>query len=103
MDAIPVYNIDDIPEQAPAPPSQLHIASLIAHVLPASIKEVTAWLERQARVEIHAQSPEGKFAIVMESDHEQSVLELLDTLGQRPGVLNTALIYHEIIEDEGDN
>lgn len=102
MDAIPAYNIDDAPPQSPASSNQLHVASLIAHVLPASVNEVASWLERQPRVEIHTQSPEGKFAIVMESDHEQSVLELLDALGQRPGVLNTALIYHEIIEDEGD-
>lgn len=102
MDAIPTYNFPDTSEQPHAHSSQLHVASLIAHVLPAHMNDVGAWLESQPRVEIHTQSPEGKFAIVMESDHEQSVLELLDTLGQRPGVLNTALIYHEIIEGEGD-
>lgn len=101
MNAIPAYNIDDRAEPD-AVTRPLHIASLIAHVRPTSVAEVAAWLQGQPRVEIHAQSPEGKFAIVMESDHEQSVLELLDTLGQQPGVLSTALIYHEIIEGEED-
>lgn len=101
MNTIPVHNIEDQPAAMDATkcPS-LHIASLIAHVRQCSVAKVANWLEQQPRVEIHAQSPEEKFTVVMEADHEQGVLAPLDDLGQRPGVISTALIYHEVIEEE---
>lgn len=80
----------------------LHVASFIVHVRPTTINELAKWLEQQPRVEIYTRSEEGKLAVVMESDHEQAVLDLLDSVNQQPGVLNTALIYHEIIDGEED-
>lgn len=97
MDVISAHIIEE-----PPPETSLHVASLIAHVRQQYIADVAHWLDQQPRVEVHAQSAEGKFAVVMECDHERAVLELLDTLGQLPGVLNTALIYHEIITAEED-
>lgn len=99
---IPVHNIDISPSVHAPESAPLHIASLIAHVQQASIADVARWLEQQPGVEIHAQSPQGKFAIVMECHNERDVVTLLDTLEQRQGVLNTALIYHEIIDGEDD-
>lgn len=95
--AIPLHNIDEH-----TLPAQLHVASFIVHVRPAAIEDIAAWLTQQPRVEIYTRSEEGKFAVVMESDHEHAVLELLDRLTEQPGVLNAALIYHEIIDGEED-
>lgn len=89
MNAIPVRNIDDsgpCPTAAKSVPC-LHIASLIAHVRQEFIDAVAIWLEQQPRVDIHAQSSEGKFAVVMECNHEQEVLTLLDALGQHRAFL----------------
>lgn len=81
MNAIPLCDTDDNRECPRsvhnAPP--FHIASLIAHVRQEFIDAVAIWLNQQPRVDIHAQSAEGKFAVVMECDHEQDVLTLLDT------------------------
>ncbi len=99
MNAILAYNLDnDCPPQPFLP--VLHVASLIVHVKREYKNRVVEWLLQQPRVEIHRQSAEGKLAVVMECDHEQVVLDLLNTLNDIPGVLNAALIYHEVIDGE---
>lgn len=99
MNAIMAYNIDD---ECPSQPfhATVHVASLIVHVKRERKSRIVEWLEQQPRVEIHRQSPEGKLAVVMECDHEQAVLDLLNTLNDMPGVLNAVLIYHEVIDGE---
>lgn len=100
MDSIPFVNLDH--HNNTVPPPQIHVASLIVHVRPGHLPEISQWLERQSGVEIHSQSDQGKLAIVLECDHERAVLDLIDTLADMPGVLNAALIYHEIIDGEED-
>lgn len=100
MDSIPLVNIDH--HSTITPNSSIHIASLIVHVRPGHLPDISHWLESQPGVEIHSQSPQGKLAVVMECDHEQAVLKLIDTLTEMAGVLNAALIYHEIIDGEDD-
>lgn len=100
MDSIPLINIDHHPEIALHSP--IHIASLIVHVRPEHMPDISLWLEQQSGVEIHSRSSQGKLAVVLECHHEQAVLDLIDTLTDMPGVLNSALIYHEIIDGEED-
>ena len=78
----------------------LHVASLIAHCRPEYLQELKAWLIDQPGVEIPVSSPEGKLVVISESDSERAIADLMQEVGERPGVLNTAMIYHEIIEDE---
>ncbi len=99
MDSIPLVNID---RPGTVPESPIHIASLIVHVRPRHLSEISGWLEQQPGVEIHSRSSQGKLAVVLECRHEQTILDLLDTLTGRPVVLNAALIYHEIIDGEED-
>ncbi len=99
MNAILARNLDtDCHPQSFHP--VLHVASLIVHVKRDSKDRIVDWLRQQSRVEIHRQTAEGKLAVVMECDHEQAVLDLLNTLNDMPGVLNAALIYHEVIDGE---
>lgn len=81
----------------PLTAADLHIASLVAHVRPEQLLAVKAWLVLQPNIEIHAESVQGKFVIVMESTHEKAIVEFLDELRAQPGVLNAALVYHEVI------
>lgn len=78
----------------------LHVASLIVHATRERKHKVVEWLLQQPRLEIHRQTTEGKIAVVMECGHEQDVLDLLNTLNEMSGVLNAALIYHEVIDGE---
>jgi periplasmic nitrate reductase NapD len=79
----------------------LHVASLIAHVRPEYLIHVREWMMGQPqdpiRIEIHAQSEQGKLVIVTESSEEKAIVNFLDDLRSQPGVLNAALVYHEYL------
>ncbi|HSX50023.1 MAG TPA: chaperone NapD [Cellvibrio sp.] len=87
-----------------SPPQQLHIASLIAHAQPEQIPALRAWLlapraqlNNHIHIEIHAESAQGKLVLVTESEAEKAIVDFLDELRGRPGVLNAALVYHEYL------
>jgi nitrate reductase NapD len=84
-------------ESLNAPPTHLHIASLIAHVRPEQMLPLKHWLAGFSHIEIHAESAQGKLVLVTESDDEQEILRILDDLRAQEGVLNAALVYHEQI------
>lgn len=84
-------------ESLNAPPTHLHIASLIAHVRPEKMPRLKQWLASFNHIEIHAESAQGKLVLVTESDDEQEILRILDDLRAQDGVLNAALVYHEQI------
>lgn len=75
----------------------LHIASLVVHTRPETLSELSAWLLQRDGVEIHAQNEQGKLVVVMETDNEQNILDLIDEVAKQPGALNAALVYHEMI------
>ncbi|QOC24307.1 chaperone NapD [Wenzhouxiangella sp. AB-CW3] len=82
---------------------QLHVASVIVHCRPEKLQSLKAWLIEQEGVEIPVSSPEGKLVVVSESDSERAIADLMQMIGDRPGVLNTAMVYHEIIDNEDDS
>ena len=84
-------------ESLNAPPTHLHIASLIAHVRPEKMPALKTWLADFPNIEIHAENFQGKVVLVTESDDEQEIVRILDELRAQDGVLNAALVYHEQI------
>lgn len=80
----------------------LHIASLLVHARPELFDAVKANLRRLAGVELHQESPLGKLVVVLETEHENQILARIEQIASLPGVLNAALIYHEILAAEGD-
>lgn len=80
--------------------TKLHIASIIVQTRAAAFLEVKHWLRNIPGVEIHAESPLGKLVVVLETETERVILDLLDSIAALPGVLNAALVYHEILSGE---
>lgn len=81
-------------------PPQWHIASLAAHVRPEQLEQLKHWLLQHNNLEIEAESAQGKLVIVIESDHEKAIANFLDELRVQDGVLNAALVYHEILDEQ---
>lgn len=81
--------------------TQLHIASLLVHCRPEALPAVRSNLALLEDLELHQHSPEGKLVVVLEAKHEQRILERIDQIQQLPGVLSAALIYHELLSEEG--
>ncbi|MCG6657288.1 chaperone NapD [Halomonas campisalis] len=80
------------------PTDALHIASLLVHVQPSRAPGLARWLEGQPDTEIRAEDAAGKLVVVLESQHERRILELVDRLQARPGVLGAALVYHQVLD-----
>jgi nitrate reductase NapD len=81
----------------------LHIASLVVHARPELFDAVKANLRLLEGVELHQESAAGKLVVVLEAVHENQILQRIDQINNLPGVLNAALIYHEILDSAGDS
>ena len=81
----------------------LHIASLLVLARPEYFDAVKANLLLLDGLELHQQSPAGKLVVVIEAVHESQILQRIDQINNLPGVLNAALVYHELLEPEGDS
>lgn len=80
----------------------LHIASLLVHCRPELIEAVKKNLALLPGLELHQESAAGKVVVVLEAEHESQILSTIDHIQQLPGVLNAALIYHELLTLEGE-
>ncbi|VVO27403.1 chaperone NapD [Pseudomonas fluorescens] len=80
----------------------LHIASLVVLARPELFEAVKANLRLLKGLELHQQSPAGKLVVVLEAEDESQILDCIQQIGNLPGVLNAALIYHEVLEDTGE-
>lgn len=81
----------------------LHIASLVVHARPELFDAVKANLRLLEGVELHQESAAGKLVVVLETVHENQILQRIEQISNLPGVLNAALIYHEILDPAGDS
>lgn len=80
----------------------LHIASLLVHCRPELFEAVKQNLALLPGVELHQESAAGKVVVVLETEHENQILDAINHIQQMPGVLNAALIYHELLTLEGE-
>lgn len=74
-----------------------HIASVALHLRSENQMNLRRWLGGWTGVEIHAEDDRGKMVVVMEVQDPQSILDLIDEASEQAGVLNAALVYHEVI------
>lgn len=80
----------------------LHIASLLVHARPQYLTSLKDNLRLLPGLELHQESPEGKLVVVLEAESESQILTRLEQINSLPGVLNAALVYHEMLGAEGD-
>ncbi|PAU62789.1 glutamate synthase [Pseudomonas sp. PIC25] len=80
----------------------LHIASLLVHCRPEALAALKDNLRLLPDLELHQESPAGKLVVVLEAEHESRILERLDQIQSLPGVLNAVLVYHELLDHEGE-
>jgi nitrate reductase NapD len=71
----------------------MDIASAVVHAAPGRAAEVRAQLERLSGVEIHAETPEGRFVVTIEDTVSTSAADAVMQLHHLDGVLNAAMVY----------
>ena len=81
----------------------VHIASLVVLARPELFEAVKANLRLLRGVELHQESPAGKLVVVLEMDEEREISKRISQINGLPGVLNAALVYHEILDLTGES
>ncbi|PSS58685.1 chaperone NapD [Pseudomonas sp. BBP2017] len=79
-----------------------HIASLVVLARPELFDAVKANLRLFDGLELHQESSTGKLVVVLEAVDENQILQRIDQINNLPGVLNAALIYHELLDPAGE-
>lgn len=73
--------------------NEIHIVSAIVHAAPEYLENAVARASAHG-ARIHAQSPDGRFVITLESDNRPTILDTLDALRSVTGVIAVSLVYH---------
>lgn len=86
-------------ESGPVEP-EIHVTSVLIYARPEALSLVLGWLERQPGAEVHASDEQGKVIVVIESAEPQTALDLMDQSREQPGVIDAALVYHELVSPQ---
>ncbi len=81
--------------------NEVHISSLVVHVLPQHLDSIKKQIEAFDSAEIYGDSPEGKIVVVLETENQGFITDTIDAINNLPNVLSTVLVYHQI-ENELD-
>jgi periplasmic nitrate reductase NapD len=71
----------------------MDIASAVIHAAPGRRAEVRAQLEGLRGLEIHAETPEGRFGVTVEDTAAGSAADTVVQLHRLDGVLSAAMVY----------
>ncbi|WFT81266.1 MULTISPECIES: chaperone NapD [unclassified Methylobacterium] len=71
-----------------------HVSGLVVHARPERLAGVLASLRAMPGLDVHGESPAGKIVATLETSTEDDVVQRLGEIGELPGVLSTALVYH---------
>ncbi len=79
--------------------NEVHISSLVVHVLPQHLESIKAQIEEFENAEVFGSSPEGKIVVVLETENQGFITDTIDAINNLPNVLSTVLVYHQIETD----
>ncbi len=80
-------------EAAHAKPDEIHIASLVVHVMPQALSSVEQSLLGVADAQVHGTHPDGKLVVTLEGPSGGAILDKVAQIQQIDGVLNVSLVY----------
>lgn len=74
---------------------ELHVSSLIVHINIAKSTTIKAGINKLSGAEVITISDQGKAIVVLEAPNQRQIMEVIDTINELDGVINTGLVYHE--------
>ena len=81
--------------------SQVHISSLVVHCRTDAVSAVIAAISAMPYAEVPEHSDQGKLVVLLETTNESSIMQRITEIENLPGVINTALVYHQIDNETG--
>lgn len=74
----------------------MHISSLVAQVKPQLIESLKAQCCAREGVDVPAVDPLGKMVVLLELPSQRLIVEFIDWLQEREGVLSVSMVYHHV-------
>lgn len=74
---------------------ELHVSSLIVHIKPESIPNLTDCISTLDGAELVTVTDKGKAIVVIEAANQREIMQCIDQINDTDGVVHTSLVYHE--------
>jgi nitrate reductase NapD len=72
---------------------ELHIAGIVVHAYPESLKRIAETIEGWPGAEIHATSRDGKLVVTVEASSSREIAARMESLQRLDSVLSASLVY----------
>lgn len=72
---------------------ELHITSLVVHVVPDQLTAVEQALSQVDGLQVHGTHPTGKLVVTLEAPRAGVILDRVAQIQEIPGVINASLVY----------
>ena len=76
--------------------AEAHISSLLVQVSPEHLDETKKRIEAFDEAEIYGVSDVGKIVVVLETEAEGFITDVIEKISNMPGVLGATMVYHQI-------
>ena len=73
--------------------AELHIAGIVVHAYPHSVRRIAATVAGLHGAEVHAASPDGKMVVTLEAPSARAIAACMDDIQRLDGVLSASLVY----------
>ena len=75
---------------------EIHISSLVVHAKAEHLASVKKHIEQLPGAEIYGESDNGKLVVVLETQNQGYITDIIETINNFEHVLSIALVYHQI-------
>ena len=83
---------------------ELHISSMVVHARAEDLASVKQKIEQLPGAEVHAESDNGKLVVVLETESQGYITDIIEKINNFEHVFSTALVYHQIEQlDSSEN
>ena len=72
---------------------ELHIASVVVHVLPEALAGVEQAFAQYPEMQVHGTHPDGKLVVTLEGSSADHIMDQISDIRHIAGVLNVSLVY----------
>ncbi len=78
---------------------EFHVSGYVIHAQPIQVEAIIAEIDEIEGAEIHGSNEQGKLVLTLETYGEKDIAERIIAINSIPGVINTALVYHQFDEN----
>jgi nitrate reductase NapD len=75
---------------------EVHISSMVVHVKPDHLQTVKNDIEQLPGTEIHGEADSGKIVVVLETQSQGYITDIIEKINNFEYVLSTTMVYHQI-------